>query len=70
MISEGHDVETASQMVDTMQSLRVLGGGGGGGVYLAFRVAPATEGKYSASLKVSDHLDMRLPSTCSVDLNK
>ena len=28
MISEGHDVETASQMVDTMQSLRVLGGGG------------------------------------------
>ena len=29
MISEGHDVETASQMVDTMQSLRVLGGGGG-----------------------------------------
>ena len=67
MISEGHDVETASQMVDTMQSLRVLGGGG---VYLAFRVAPATEGKYSASLKVSDHLDMRLPSTCSVDLNK
>ena len=65
MISEGHDVETASQMVDTMQSLRV-----GGGVYLAFRVAPATEGKYSANLKVSDHLDMRLPSTCSVDLNK
>ena len=67
MISEGHDVETASQMVDTMQSLRVWGGGG---VYLAFRVAPATEGKYSASLKVSDHLDMRLPSTFSVDLNK
>ena len=27
MISEGHDVETASQMVDTMQSLRVGGEG-------------------------------------------
>ena len=64
MISEGHDVETASQVVDTMQSLRV------GVVYLALTVAPATEGKYSTSLKVSDHLGVRLLSTCSVDLNK
>ena len=64
MKSEVHDVETASQMVDTMQSLRV------GVVYLALTVAPATEGKYSASLKVSDHLGVRLPSICFVDLNK
>lgn len=53
MISEVHDVETASQMVDTMQSLRV------GVVYLALTVAP-----------VSDHLGVRLPSICFVDLNK
>ena len=53
-------METASQMVDAMQSSRV------GVAYLALTVAPATEDKYSASFKVSDHLEMRLPSICSL----
>ena len=53
-------METASQMVDAMQSSRV------GVAYLALTVAPATEDKYSASLKVSYHLEMRLPSICSL----
>ena len=57
-------METASQMVDAMQSSLV------GVAYLALTVAPATEDKYSASLKVSDHLEMRLPSICSVYLIK
>ena len=47
-------------MVDAMQSSRV------GVAYLALTVTPATEDKYSASLKVSDHLEMRLPSIRSL----
>ena len=42
-------MERASQIVDAMQSSRV------GAAYLALTVAPATEGKYSTSLKVSDN---------------
>ena len=48
-ICEGYDVETASQMVDAMQSSQV------GVVYLALTVAPATEGKSSVSRKVNDN---------------
>ena len=47
MIIEGHDVETASQMVDAIQS-------GGGGVP-GLNGCSATKGKCSASLKVSDN---------------
>ena len=57
-------METASQIVDAMQSSRVLV------AYPALTVAPATEDKYSASLKVSNHLEMRLPSICSVYIKK
>lgn len=48
MITEGHDVETASQMVDAMQSLRV------GALYLALTFTPKVAGNSSASRKVSD----------------